>query len=301
MQQPGFTVKIEETNHTYTKFALEPLENGYGHTMGNALRRVLLGSLKGAAITKVKVDGVNHKFSTHEGMSEDMIDLMLNLKAVKVAYSGDEPVHATISVKGRVVTAKDIDAPTSVKIINPEVLIATLGKDAKLDLNLEISSGYGYSPAEDRTSDSVGEIVLDAIFSPVTSVTYHIETTRVGRRTDYDKLVLEMHTDGSQDGESILKDAASILVAHFGQIISPLQVADVPSVIKQSSSDSSFGIDDLGLPTRIANALKNAGYKTVAELATATDKDLKGVKNLGGKSVEELDAALVSKGLNRNK
>lgn len=302
MQQPGFSVKVEETTNTYTKFILEPLENGFGHTLGNSLRRVLLGSLKGAAITKVKVEGVNHKFSTHEGMSEDMIDLMLNLKAVKVAYDGDEPVRATISAKGKTVTAKDIDVPASVKIINPEAVIATLGKDAKLELELEISSGYGYSPAEERPTATVGEIVLDAIFSPVTSVTYHVESTRVGRRTDYDKLVLEMHTDGSQSADAVLKDAATILVSHFTQVISP--VASSQAAAPSASfipHESSLNIDDLGLPTRIGNALKNAGYKTVVELTSASDKDLKGVKNLGGKSVEELDAALTAKGLSRSK
>ncbi len=301
MQQPTFTVSTLETTSTYTKFVLEPLENGYGHTMGNSLRRVLLGSLKGAAITKVKIAGVNHKFSTHEGMSEDMIDLMLNLKAVKVSYTGDEPVTATISAKGKVVTAKDIVAPAGVKIINSDAVIATLNKDSKLELELEISSGYGYSPAEERPVNSVGEIALDAIFSPVKSVTYQIVATRVGRRTDYDKLILEMHTDGSRDGESILKEAAGILVAHFSQIVAPTAVVPAMESHSVSTSDTSMSIDDLGLPTRIANALKNAGYKTVTELTGATDKDLKGVKNLGGKSVEELDSALTAKGLSRNK
>jgi DNA-directed RNA polymerase subunit alpha len=301
MQQPAFTIAILENTSSFTKFAIEPLDNGFGHTLGNSLRRVLLGSLKGAAITKVKVAGVNHKFTTLEGLSEDMIDLMLNLKSVRVAYDGETPVTATISAKGKLVTAADIDAPTSVTIINKEVVIATLNKDAKLELELEISSGYGFSPAEDRSVVSVGEIVLDAIFSPVKSVTYHVESTRVGRRTDYDKLILEMTTDGSRTGESILKDAAAILVAHFGQIISPVSSIAQASSAVVVSSDSGLSIDDLGLPTRIGNALKNAGYKTVIELSQASDKDLKGVKNLGGKSVEELDAALVAKGLSRNK
>ena len=301
MQQPAFTIAILENTSSFTKFAIEPLDNGFGHTLGNSLRRVLLGSLKGAAITKVKVAGVNHKFSTLEGLSEDMIDLMLNLKSVRVAYDGETPVTATISAKGKIVTAADIDAPTSVTIINKDQVIATLNKDVKLELELEISSGYGFSPAEDRSVVSVGEIVLDAIFSPVKSVTYHVESTRVGRRTDYDKLILEMTTDGSRSGDSILKDAASILVAHFGQIISPVSSVAQVSSAAVVSSDSGLSIDDLGLPTRIGNALKNAGYKTVVELSQASDKDLKGVKNLGGKSVEELDAALVSKGLQRNK
>jgi DNA-directed RNA polymerase subunit alpha len=300
MQQPGFSVKTLDKTETYTKFAIEPLENGYGHTLGNSLRRVLLGSLKGAAITKVTVSGVNHKFTTLEGMSQDMIDLMLNLKSIHVAYDGDEPVKATISAKGKVVTARDIVLPATVKIINQDAVIATLAKDGKLEAELEISSGYGYSPAEDRVSDRVGEIVLDAIYSPVVSVTYNVESTRVGRRTDYDKLILEIHTDGSQSGEDVLKTASSILVSHFNQIIDPV-LTSLPPTEEVSSLSQSINIDDLGLTTRIANALKNAGYTTVKELTTATDKDLKGVKNLGGKSLEELDSALSDKGLVRNK
>jgi DNA-directed RNA polymerase subunit alpha len=298
MKQPNFSViNLEETTN-YAKFVIEPLVNGFGYTIGNSLRRVLLSSLKGAAITNVKVAGVTHKFSTLEGMSEDMIDLMLNLKGIRVAYDGDEPVKATISAKGKIVTAKDIVAPASVTIINTSAPIATLSKDAKLELELEISSGYGYSPAEERTSDEVGVIVLDAIFSPVESVTYHIESTRVGRQTDFDKLILEMHTDGSQNPESILKQAAQILLAHFSQIVTPITDA-VPPINTTSPSDVTLSLDELGLPTRIANALKNAGYKTVKELLAATNKDLKGVKNLGGKSLEEVDAALATKGLKR--
>jgi len=301
MQQLNFTVSLLETKDSLTKFAIEPLDNGYGHTLGNSLRRVLLGSLKGAAITKVKVAGVTHRFSTLEGLSEDMIDLMLNLKSVKVSYSGDTPVTAAISANGPVVKASDIIAPPSVRIINGDQVIATLNKDSKLELELEISSGYGYSPAEERPTTSLGEISLDAIYSPVQSVTYQVLSTRVGRRTDYDKLVLEIRTDGSRPAEEILKEAAEILVAHFQQIISPKQISSSVTSKVDVSTDLTMSLDDLGLPTRIANALKNAGYKTVAELVSASDKDLKSVKNLGGKSVEELDEALKLKGLTRNK
>jgi DNA-directed RNA polymerase subunit alpha len=228
-----------------------------------------------------------------------MIDLMLNLKSVKVAYDGDEPITAKLSVKGvKTVKASDIVAPATVKIVNGDAVIANLGKDAKLDLELVITTGYGYSPAEERPSSTIGTMSIDAIYSPVERVAYKVEATRVGRRTDYDKVVMEIYTDGSQLPSVVLKEAAKILVASFQQIVEPVLTEDLDVV---SSAASSVMTDDLGLPTRVANALKAAGYKTAAELAMATDKDLKTVKNLGGKSLGLIDEALSTKGLTRTK
>mgnify|MGYP001593810854 CR=1 FL=1 len=297
MQSMNFSVNPVSENKSYGVFAIEPLVTGFGHTLGNSLRRVLLSSFRGAAITEVKVAGVTHKFSTLTGLSEDMIELMLNLKSVKVAYTGDEPVTAKVSVKGaKTVHGSDIIAPANVTIINPDIVIANLSKDAKLDLELVISTGYGYSPAEERPTATLGTMVLDAIFSPVERVAYKVESTRVGRRTDYDKIVLEIYTDGSVMPSVALKDAAKILVAAFSQIVDPAtQTPDETT----SVSTPSILVDDLGLPTRVANALKNAGYKTAAELVRATDHDLKNVKNLGGKSVGLVDEALNSKGFKR--
>jgi len=299
MQTMNFTVKTIEEKDNFGIFAIEPLTTGFGHTIGNALRRVLLSSFRGAAIESVKVAGVNHKFSTLAGLSEDMIDLILNLKSVKVAYEGDEPVIAKLSVKGvKTVTAKDIVAPATVKIVSGDTIIANLGKDAKLDLELTIGTGYGYSPADERPSLAIGTMSIDAIYSPVERVSYKVESTRVGRRTDFDKVVMEIHTDGSQLPSAVLTEAARILVASFSQIVNPV-LDDDASVI--SASASSVMTDDLGLPTRVANALKAAGYKTASELAMATDKDLKTVKNLGGKSLGLIDEALAAKGLTRTK
>lgn len=299
MQTMNFAVNTIEERDNYGVFAIEPLVNGFGHTIGNALRRVLLSSFKGAAITDVKVGGVTHKFSTLAGLSEDMIDLILNLKSVKVAYDGDEPVTVKLSVKGvKTVTAGDIVTPANVTIINKTAVIANLAKDAKLDLELTISTGYGYSPADERPSSVIGTMSIDAIYSPVERVAYKVEATRVGRRTDFDKVVMEIYTDGSTLPSVVLKEAARILVASFQQIVEPT-VLDDPSVIP--SSASSVMTDDLGLPTRVGNALKTAGYKTAAELALATDKDLKTVKNLGGKSLGLIDEALSAKGLTRAK
>ncbi len=299
MQSMNFVVKTIEEKDNYGVFNIEPLINGFGHTLGNSLRRVLLSSFKGAAITQVKVGGVTHKFSTLAGLSEDMIDLILNLKSVKVAYEGDEPVIAKLSVKGaKTVKASDIVAPANVKIVSGDVVIANLSKDAKLDLELTIGTGYGYSPADERPSSAIGTMSIDAIYSPVERVAYKVEATRVGRRTDFDKVVMEIYTDGSCLPSVVLKEAARILVASFQQIVEPVLTEDA-SVIP--SSAMSVMTDDLGLPTRVANALKAAGYKTAAELATASDKDLKTVKNLGGKSLGLIDEALLAKSLTRAK
>ncbi len=299
MQTMNFTVNTIEEKDNFGIFAIEPLENGFGHTLGNSLRRVLLSSFKGAAITDVKVAGVSHKFSTLAGLSEDMIDLILNLKSVKVAYDGDEPVVAKLSAKGpKIVKASDIITPATVKIVNGDAVIASLSKDGKLDLELTISTGFGYSPADERPSGTLGVMSIDAIYSPVERVSYKVESTRVGRRTDYDKVVMEIHTDGSVLPSLVLKEAARILVATFSQIVDP---APAEAVGVTPSLSGSVSTDDLGLPTRVANALKAAGYKTAAELATASDKDLKTVKNLGGKSLGLIDEALSAKGLARTK
>ncbi|EKD80576.1 MAG: hypothetical protein ACD_40C00053G0003 [uncultured bacterium] len=297
MQTMNFSVKTIEEKDNFGIFAIEPLVTGFGHTLGNSLRRILLSSFRGAAITEVKVGGVTHKFSTLAGLSEDMIELILNLKAIKVAYEGEESITAKLNVKGaKTVHASDIVAPATVKIVNGDAIIANLSKDAKLDLELTIATGYGYSPAEDRPTTTIGTMVLDAIFSPVERVSYKVESTRVGRRTDFDKIVLEIHTDGSQLPSLVLKEAAKILVSAFSQIVEPVAIVGDENA---STSPSSISLDDLGLPTRVTNALKNAGYKQVEQLASATDRDLKNVKNLGGKSLGLVDEALATKGLKR--
>lgn len=299
MKTMNFQLNVVEESAKKGVFAIEPLENGFGHTLGNSLRRVLLSSFKGAAITSVKVGGVAHKFSTLAGMSEDMIDLMLNLKSVKVSYDGESVVTATLSAKGpKVVKASDIVTPASVKVVSPDVVIANLAAGTKLDLELTIASGYGYSPAEERQAESLGTLVLDAIYSPVERVSYRVESTRVGRRTDYDRLVLEVMTDGSVSPRQAVIDAASVLVSAFDQLVNPAPVSNSEDIDPVAASVS---IDDLALPTRVANALKNGGYTTASSLARATDKDLKGVKNLGEKSFDLIDEALKTKGLTRTK
>lgn len=296
MQDMHFSVNTIEEKADYGVFAIEPLATGFGHTLGNALRRVLLSSFQGAAITEVKVAGVNHKFSTLAGLSEDMIELMLNLKAVKVAYAGSEPVTAKINVKGsKTVTAGDIVAPATVTVVNPDAVIAHLSKDTKLELELTITTGYGYSPAEERPNTTLGTMVLDAIFSPVERVAYKVESTRVGRRTDYDKIVLEIYTDGSVKPSVVLKEAANILVNAFSQVVNPTASDEIAG----NAPSTTIALDDLELPTRVINALKNAGIQTANDLSRTSDADLKNVKNLGGKSLDVIDTALAAKGLKR--
>ena len=299
MQKPTFSVTPVKETDNYGQFIVEPLENGFGHTIGNALRRVLLSSFKGAAITKVKVEGVTHKFSTLDGLSEDMVDLMLNLKGVKVAYDGDDVVTAKLSAKGPgVITAKEITTPPGVEVVNKDAVVARLAKGAKLDIEIEIGTGFGYSPSEERTTTTVGELVLDAIYSPVERVSYKVESTRVGRRTDFDKLVLDIYTDGSQTPEVVLKSAASTLVDYFTQVVDPKAVVE-DETESEVESTGSVSTEELGLPTRISNALKQADYLTAASLADATNKDLKHVKNLGEKSLSVIDEALEEKGFKR--
>ncbi|MEK7112529.1 MAG: DNA-directed RNA polymerase subunit alpha, partial [Patescibacteria group bacterium] len=195
MNEPMFEIKQEESKGDYGKFVISPLEQGYGDTLGNSLRRVLLTSLAGAAVTTVRLSGVRHQFSTLKGMKEDVVEFLLNLKKVRFSYSGEKSAKATLSVKeSGEVKAKDIKVPASVKIANPELVLATLNKGAKLEAEMEIESGVGYSPAEERAGGTIGLIPLDAAFSPVRRVNYKVEETRVGRLTNYDKLILELWT-----------------------------------------------------------------------------------------------------------
>ena len=306
MQVPTFTVKPEEQTNNYGRFAFEPLPSGFGHTLGNTLRRILLSNLKGAAITRVKVEGIKHKFSSLEGMSEDMVDILLNLKQVKLAYDQEEPATAKLSAKGpKIVKAGDIQFPPNVKLVNPDQVIAHLNKGATLNMEIQIEAGYGYSPATERKTELIGEIPVEALFSPVERVAYTIEQTRVGRRTDFDKLILEIYTDGSQKPEDVLREAAKIAVGYFQQIYEPREVeaslessSALTAGNQANQEEYSLTIEELGIPTRIANALEKAGYVTVNDLAKASLDDLKSVKNLGAKSIQIVQEILTEKGIN---
>lgn len=299
--EPIFELKTEKNEKTYGKFVISPLAAGYGHTLGVALRRVLLTSMKGAAITTVEIDGVKHQFSTLSGMQEDVLDFLLNLKKVAVSYSGTDPVKATLKAKDTgEVKAGDIELPGGVEIANPELVLANLAKGAKLNATLTIESGVGYLPADEREQEQIGIIPLDASFSPVVRVTPKIEETRVGRVTNYDKLTLEVWTNGTIDPEVALKEAASTLVSYFDQVVHPREASAPVVTAEVESTQGSVGklsVEELGLPTRVANALAKAGFETVEKLTNAPRADLMKVRNLGEKSLDVINDLLKEKGV----
>ncbi|MFC1649281.1 DNA-directed RNA polymerase subunit alpha [Patescibacteria group bacterium] len=299
MNEPLFEIKESEKKGNYSKFVISPLVQGFGDTLGNSLRRVLLSGLPGAAVTSVKISGVRHQFSTLKGMKEDMVEFILNLKKVRVIYDGGKTSKASLSAKGpEEVKAENISLDANVSIANPEQVLAVLNKGAKLEAKLTIENGVGYSLAEDRKTGEVGLIPLDASFSPVTRVNYRIEETRVGRVTDYDKLILEIWTDGTIAPKKALELASSTLIDYFQQVVSPKKAKEV-----KKDEDPGLGpvgnlsVEEVGLPTRVANALIRNGYETVEDLVNANRDDLVKVRNLGEKSVKIIDAALGEKDL----
>jgi len=297
--QPLFEIKEEDKKANYSKFVISPLEQGFGNTLGVSLRRVMLAGLSGSAITSVKLTGAKHQFSTLKGMKEDVIEFILNLKKVRVVYAGDKPSKATLSVKGpKEVKAGDLSVDANVKIANPDQILAVLNKGAKLDAKFIIEKGIGYSLAEERKTGEVGLIPLDASFSPITRVNYRVEETRVGRVTNYDKVILEVWTDGTIEPRAALDSASKILIDYLQQIVSPKRVKEVKPEIDQSLGPvGNLSVEEIGLPTRVANALIRNGYETVEDLVSANRDKLVKVRNLGEKSVKIIDAALGEKDL----
>ncbi len=283
MKEPIFEIKKESKKGNYGRFVISPLEQGYGHTLGNSLRRVLLTSLSGAAITSVRILGVKHQFSTLKGMKEDIVEFVLNLKKVRLIYDSDKPTKGTISVKGAgEVKAKDIKVSADVGIANPELVLALLNRGAKLEAKVEIESGAGYRSAEEAETKKIGLIPLDASFSPVIRVNYKVEETRVGRLTNYDKLILEIWTDGTVEPGVALKKAAAVLVSYFNQVVTPKKIKKE----KEKKEDGlgpvgKLSVEEITLPTRVANALVKASYETVEDLVAAKKQDLIKVWNLG--------------------
>ncbi|MDO8340394.1 MAG: DNA-directed RNA polymerase subunit alpha [Candidatus Woesebacteria bacterium] len=300
MSQQIFEIIEEEKKKNYTKLAITPLEQGYGFTLGNSLRRVLLTSLPGAAITSVKIAGVNHQFSSLVGMKEDIVEFCLNLKKVRISYTGEKPVSASLKVTSAgEVKASDIKLPADVEVTNPDLVLAILNKGAKLDADLIIEAGTGYLPADTRTSNEIGLIPLDASFSPILRVNYKVEETRVGRLTNYDKLTLEVWTDGTIDAKEAVKKAAKTLVEYFEQIVTPKKIEKVKEEVISSDLGlvGKLSVEEIGLPTRVANALAKAGFETVEALAKADKLELVKVRNLGEKSLKIISAALGEKGV----
>lgn len=299
----NFQIKELATTTQYSTIEIEPLEAGYGHTLGNSLRRVLLTSLNGYAIVDVRIDGVSHQFTTIDGLSEDVVDLILNLKQVRITSDLKHEGSCRLSVKGKdkkTVTAADIECQPGFEIVNKDLYLATLESNAQLNIEMTIGYSTGYSLATDRKTSETGAIPVDALYSPVVKVAYDVQSTRVGRRTDFDKLIVKVWTDGSISPRQALEEAAKVLVHQFQQIVSPLDALEPqkePSVSPEKAEVLRLTVEELDLPTRIANALRKGGYATVGDLVGVEMGVVAKVKNLGDKSVGIVQKALLEKGV----
>lgn len=300
MITPTFQFKVEKETADYGVFVFEPLQQGYGQTLGNSLRRVLLSSLPGAAIVQAKISGVKHLFSTLKGLKEDIVELTLNLKKVRIKYNREKTIKITLDKSGPgQITAKDFKTPAGVEIINKDLVLGTLSdKSSTLRGEFLVESGYGYVPFEEREGGEIGIIPLDAIFTPVQRVNYYVSATRVGRVTNFDKLTMEIWTNGTIFPKEALLESAKILSSFFDQIIHPKEIKETkeekPSLIAE---ESLLTIEEIELPTRIVNALLKVGIKTVADLQKAGRKKISKIKNLGGKSLKIIEIAVKERGI----
>ena len=296
-------ISEEEVSDVRKKFTIEPLEPGFGYTLGNSLRRTLLSSIPGAAITQVKIDGVLHEFSTVEGVAEDVTEIVLNLKGLVLRSESEEPNTVYMRVSGPTeVTAKDIELPAGVEILNGDHHIATLNGNATLSMELRVEQGRGYVPAATAPKEAIGTIPIDAIFSPVKRVTYEVEPTRVEQMTNYDRLILDVETDGSIEPSEALSSAGSTLVELFqlfagvgegsgGLVLGPEQTEDEQTGVLAKP------IEDMDLTVRSYNCLKREGVTTVGELVQKAEEDLLEIRNFGQKSIDEVKAKLEEMGL----
>ncbi len=300
IEKPKVEIVEMDSDNTYGKFVVEPLERGYGITLGNSLRRVLLSSLPGAAVTSVKIDGVLHEFSTIPGVKEDVTEIVLNLKSLSVKLDGDEPRLVRIEANGEgEIKAGDIIRGPDVEILNPEMHIATLDADAKLYMEITLEKGRGYVSAEKNKEQGqpIGIIPVDSIFTPVIKTNFRVDNTRVGQVTDFDKLTLEVWSDGSIAPDEAVSLGAKILNEHLNLFITLTdQARDVEIMVEKEEDKKEkvleMTIEELDLSVRSYNCLKRAGINTVEELTQKTEEDMMKVRNLGKKSLEEVQAKL---------
>lgn len=307
-EKPKIEIAEVSDDNRYGKFICEPLERGYGTTFGNSLRRMLLSSLEGAAVTSIRIEGVLHEFSTIPGVCDDVTNIVLNLKQLCLKMEGDEPKIIRIDAEGeQEVTAADIICDSDIEILNPDLHIATLNEDGKLKMEMTVERGRGYVPSDKnkKPDDTIGVIPIDSIFSPVQRVNYTVQDTRVGNVTDYDKLILEVWTDGSLRPEEAVSKAASILIVHLQLFqtmdgVEPEEEEEVSFPEEEEDTSSKvldMTIEDLDLSVRSFNCLKRAGINTVADLTAKTEDDMMKVRNLGRKSLEEVKKKLEDLGL----
>jgi DNA-directed RNA polymerase subunit alpha len=311
-QVPKITAEnVEDNRGTFT---VEPLDRGFGYTFGNSLRRVLLSSLEGAAVTSIRIEGVAHEFSTIDGVKEDVTDIVLNLKDIVCRMHGEtDEIEAPLVITGPAeVKAKDIDLPAGVEVLNPNANIATLEKKTKLEMYLTIGRGRGYRPAEGNKSPEqpIGVIPIDSIFSPVRRVSYEVEAARVGQRTDFDKLTLDIETDGSVDPQAALREAAEVLIQSLSIFTdaSRIESLGLPGdgagelAAATAAGPSADGmeeilIEELELGVRSYNCLKRAGIQTIGDLVQKSEGELSAIPNFGRKSIEEVKETLRVRGL----
>ncbi|GLI84904.1 DNA-directed RNA polymerase subunit alpha [Rossellomorea marisflavi] len=302
------TVEISD-DATYGKFVVEPLERGYGTTLGNSLRRILLSSLPGAAVTSIQIDGVLHEFSTIEGVVEDVTSIILNIKKLALKIYSDEEKTLEIDVQGEgVVTAADITHDSDVEVLNPDLHIATLSKSGHFRVRLSAARGRGYRPADQNKREDlpIGVIPIDSIYTPVSRVNYQVENTRVGQMTNYDKLSLDVWTDGSIGPKEAISLGAKILTEHLNIFVGLTDEAQNAEIMVEKEEDQKekvleMTIEELDLSVRSYNCLKRAGINTVQELANKTEEDMMKVRNLGRKSLEEVKVKLEDLGLGLRK
>lgn len=293
----------------YGKFVIEPLERGYGSTIGNALRRVLLSSLEGAAITSVRIEGITHEYTSIPGVVEDVIDIMLNLKSVVVKTDTNEPQHLRLdATKAGPVLASDIELPAGVKIVNPDCVICTLSQGGSIHADITVEVGKGYVAVdvlkEQKNGLPIDLLPIDAVFMPIKRVAYNVEAARVGESLDYDKLTLEIWSNGSIEVGAALSKASNLLIEHFSQIAgvsgAPVQISKqevVEDVVEEEPQTPSLTIEDLELSVRAYNCLKRASINSMAELLKKSEHDLLNIKNFGKKSSDEVIEKLHQMGL----
>lgn len=309
IEKPKITIEDIDEEKGYGKFVVEPLERGYGTTLGNSLRRILLSSLPGAAITTVQIDQVLHEFSTIPGVVEDVPQIILNLKKLALKIYSDEVKTLEIDVQGeRVVTAADILHDSDVEILNPDLPIATLAEDGALRMRMTAKRGRGYVPAEGNKSEdlAIGVIPVDSLYTPVERVNYYVENTRVGQITNYDKLTLEVWTDKSLRPEEAVSLGAKILTEHLNIFVNLTDQAQQAEIMVEKEEDQKekvleMTIEELDLSVRSYNCLKRAGINTVHELTQKTEEEMMKVRNLGRKSLQEVQEKLAELNLSLRK
>ncbi|HAO65870.1 MAG TPA: DNA-directed RNA polymerase subunit alpha [Verrucomicrobiales bacterium] len=308
-EMPKRLTKEEETaTDKYAKFIAEPFETGYGHTIGNSLRRVLLSSLEGASITSVKIDGAMHEFAVVEGVAEDVTEIVLNLKKVKfISHSRDPQTILLSANKSGAVTAADILVNQNLELVNPEQHICTLDKKKKFEIEMEIKVGRGFCPGDEnkKQDQSIGVIPIDSIFSPVTRVRYNVQSARVGQRTDYDSLILEVNTDGRITPDDALTQASAILQHHLDVFVGyDKNAVEFEEVVDQKDDEKSrmrkllnMSVNEIELSVRAANCLNNANITTVGQLAIKSEAEMLKYRNFGKKSLNEIKDKLTGLGL----